>query len=257
MNSTIKYFLLPMFASILLFNSAYCQQAPDISFSLGTAAPYQHFMRLGYNFQFGHSPSSLQIYAHTGITPSPYLKTILDFSIEDNETAKEYLKTNLKGKFGGGVGIQWLYKRWYFDVGINLVQYQIKDKSSKELVESIASDNIKLRETLDNLANNSAVFSDLYNNYLISPQVYGTQLIFKGGYEFPINKPKSLKLGIDMGVAATAYSHVYIDSEKTSRLADLLINTVTPVLTDRLEYLVNWKVIPFVGVSLIYQIPTH
>ncbi|MDR7132455.1 hypothetical protein J2X69_004826 [Algoriphagus sp. 4150] len=181
----------------------------------------------------------------------------METSIEDNEIGKEYLKANLKGELGFGLGTQWFYKNWNLDVGINLVRYQIKDKSSKELVEAIASQNIGLRETLDDLTGNSAVFSDLYSNYLISPRPNALQLLVKGGYEFPVNKQKSLKLGVDIGVATTMHSFVHIDSQRTSRLAEILLATVTPTLSDRLENLVNWKMIPFAGIGLVYQIPAR
>lgn len=257
-----RYFFFFSFylTSYLIPNNIYCQEQKGLDVSIATMAPLQHYMQIGYSFQendlFDLEESSFfKIYLQTGIAPAPYIKLLLQHSVKHDDLARDYLKDNLRGKVGYGVGLQWSYKKWNINMSLNKVSYKIKDRSSRELVESLLSKDQYLLDDLNYIMDNSTYLKNLYNNYLISPVTNTGQLSITGGYKLYLDKRKSFSVGFDLGATLTLSTSVHIDSDRTDSFADELLNIITPVVKKELEDLINWKVVPTVGIRLIYNIP--
>jgi len=228
--------------------------------SIATIAPLQYSMQIGYSFQendlFDLEESSFfKVYLQAGIAPAPYIKFLLQHSVKHDDVARDYLKDNLRGKVRYGVGLQWSYKKWNINMSLNKVSYKIKDKSSRELVESLLSKDQYLLDDLNNIMNNSTYLKNLYNNYLVSPVTNTGQLSLTGGYKLYLDKRKFFSVGFDIGAAFTLSTSVHFDSDRTDQFAEDLLGIVTPVVKEELEELINWKVVPVVGIRLTYNIP--
>lgn len=255
----IRVYILPYFLVIYLTCMAtppptYGQEKQGISVSAGTMAPLQHYLQAGYSFrESGLFPKSsfFKLYFQTGIPSTSYIQFLVRYKVEDG-TAKDFLEDNLKGKVGYGAGVEWSYKKWNMNLAYNRVSYEIKDKSAKEFVEALANTNVK-----DNVTNFVDFFalSDLYDNYLLSPVVNTNQLSISIGYKLYFGKRKSFGIGFDVGTAFTASTSVNIKHDYSSQFAKILLNRITPIITTELEELINWELIPMVGIRFTYAIP--
>lgn len=218
--------------------------------SVGTSIPLQHDAKFGWIFT---KKASLEGYVQLGIPPRVYIKPLVEVSASKSAEARDYLKANLEGEIGYGLGLRWYYRRFNFDIAYNRLNYRIRKKSSKELVNNLAYDDPDLKVVLGILSDRVPAFDDLYSHYLITPVAHADQVSISGGYQLPVYK--TLRIGVGAGVSATMQSTVHIQSDRSKQSADILLEAVTPNLTKKLESLVNWHVIPVINLQLIYRFP--
>lgn len=220
--------------------------------SVGTYFPLQHGMQLGWIFT---KKQVLETYVQIGIPPRAYIRPLVEVSVSQDEQARDYLKANLQGRIGYGVGLKWHYRRFDFDIAYNRLTYRIHKKSSKELVNNLAYDDPGLKVALGLLSDWVSAFDDLYSHYLITPVAHADQVSISGGYQLPVYK--TLRIGVGAGMSATMQSTVHIQSDHSKQSAEILLDAVTPNLTKKLESLVNWHVIPTVNLQLVYRFPSR
>lgn len=251
-STPVHKWLLVLFATSLLSheNKGQGRDQDRFTASIGTSIPLQHEAKFGWLFT---KKASLEGYMQLGIPPRVYIKPLVEVSASNNAEARDYLKANLEGEVGYGLGLRWYYRGFNFDIAYNRLNYRIRKKSSKELVNNLAYDDPKLKEILARLSDWIPAFDDLYSHYLITPVAHAHQIFLSGGRQFPVYK--TLQIGVGAGVSATVQSTVQIQSDRSKKSADILLDAVTPDLTKKLESLVNWHVIPTVNLHLIYRFP--
>lgn len=223
-----------------------------LNMRIGTTFPLQNYVEFGYIIT---DRPILEIYAQFGLPFKPYTKSLIENAMEDNDETKEYLKENLDGNPGYGLGLRWFYKNFRLSLGYNRLNYIIHKKSSHELVEVLMNGNDELKQRLNELSNELPIYSDIYNNYLVSPKAHNNQMSIQLGYQIFIKRDRSLALGIDAGTAYNFRSTVNISSEQSNRAAEIVMRAISPSVSKRLEYLINWQMIPNASLSLTYNFP--
>lgn len=254
LNRACKLSLLVWGVSLLPFKaSGQEHRSSDFTISAGTAFPLQHMMQFGWIF--AKNPV-FEAYVQLGLPPREYIKTLVEVSVTENETAKEYLRQNLTGRIGYGGGGRWHFSRHFnVDIAYSKLNYVIKKKSSKELINVLVYDDRTLKEILADMAARNTLFNNLYSNYLITPGAHAHQISVSAGYQFALNKGKSVLLATAIGASATIQTTARINSNQSSQFSEELSDVVSPILTTYLEDLVNWRVIPMVNLRLIYRFP--
>ncbi|MCF6405676.1 hypothetical protein L3C95_22415 [Chitinophaga filiformis] len=228
-------------------------RSSDFTINAGTSFPLQHMLQFGWIFTKG---PVFEAYAQLGLPPREYIRPLVEVSVTENETAKEYLKQHLTGRIGYGAGIRWHFSRYFnVDIAYSKLNYVIDKESSKELIDALVYDGQALKEILSDMAARNTLFNNLYSNYLITSIAHAHQISVSGGYQFALNKRKSVFVVTAIGASATIQTTARIDSNHSSQFTQDLSDAVSPVVTTYLEDLVNWRVIPMVNLRLIYRFP--
>ncbi|HEY8955831.1 hypothetical protein [Chitinophaga sp.] len=212
--------------------------------------PIQNAMGFTYTLPVNNY-YSVGFNAQVGLPFQPYTRNLIELSVQGNEVARTYLKENLLGKPGVGLGVDLNYRKWSLSLVYQSLNYYIDKKNVRELTENlIPEQNDYILTDLSNLADRSPAFASIYNNYRISSQVYNHQFGLLAGYTFSFRRFNLIKFRIEAGAFSTFDTRIRFVSENSNSITDLALAYVEPSLNNSLKENTEWRFIPSVSLSV-------
>lgn len=212
--------------------------------------PIQNIIGFAYTLPVNNY-YSVSFNAQVGLPFQPYTRNLIELADQGSEVAQAYLKKNLLGKPGAGLGIDLNYKKWSLSLVYQNLNYYIDKKNVRELTENLTPEqNDYILTDLNNLAEHSQAFASIYNNYRISSQVHNHQFGLLAGYTFSFRRFNLIKFRIEAGAFSTFETGIKLVSETSNSIADLALAYVEPSINNSLKETTEWRFIPSVSLSV-------